>query len=158
MGKSENLKLVLFLSTNSLYCFYSWISVFLNLWGRFSMDHLMENKAPCVHSQKLHCLCSPEPGSGPPQPLVPSWYPEGASEGLPSKSTNKAVNRCWREPCMGHCFLLPSSSLQKPTTQESSEPQPEPEEARQLYILFFWILGYPVGGRMTMWRRIKAPC
>lgn len=25
---------------------------------------------------------------------------------LPSISTNKGINRCWQEPCLGHCSLL----------------------------------------------------
>lgn len=74
-----------------------------------SMYHSVGNKAPYVHSQKLHCLCPWNPGPAPPQPLAPPRFLKGTSESLPSISTNREINRCWGEPCLGHCPLLPSS-------------------------------------------------
>ena len=67
-----------------------------------------------------------EPGSGPPQPLTPPRYLKGTNEDLPSININKEINRCWGEPCLGHCSLLPSSWLWGPTAQESSQPRGGP--------------------------------
>lgn len=146
MGKSENLKLVLFLSTHDSTFILEYL--FLHLWRRFNVYRSVENKASL--SAAKSCTVLPRT-SGPPQPLVPERGKRG-----PDQQQHKQGNK-WREPCLGHCFLLPFSWLQKPTAQESSEPQPEPEEPWQVLLVFFCIPGYPVGGTVTMWRRAKTP-